>query len=186
MLVLASKSPRRQEILRHAGIPFVVRPVMVHEERKAGERPEQYVLRLAGEKAAAASASPEEVVLGADTIVVVDDAVLEKPVDDEDAANMLRRLSGREHQVLTGICLRSHGKEVADLCRTSVWFSTLTEQEILDYVASGEPRDKAGAYAIQGLAAKFVEKIDGCYWNVVGLPVSLVYRHWKELLVPCK
>lgn len=185
MLVLASKSPRRQEILRNAGFQFVVRPVDLAEMRLPGESPESYVLRLAKEKAQAAAASPQEIVLGADTVVVIADEILEKPASREDAARMLRLLSGAQHEVLTGICLHRPGRTVADLARTAVRFCTLSEDEIQEYVASGEPMDKAGAYAIQGLASKFIERVEGCYFNVVGLPVSLFYAHWKTFVPAC-
>jgi septum formation protein len=177
MLVLASRSPRRAEILRAAGLPFVVRPADVHEQRRAGESPASYARRLAIDKAAAVKMSPGEVVLGADTIVVLDDEVLEKPSDAADARRMLALLSGRTHEVITGICLRIGFRSVVDAAVTRVMFSLLTADEIDAYVASGEPMDKAGAYAIQGLASKFIERIEGDYFNVVGLPVALVYRH---------
>jgi nucleoside triphosphate pyrophosphatase len=181
VLVLASKSPRRQQILRGAGIPFVVRAAGVPEERRLGESPADYVRRLAEEKAFAVPLLPGEVVLGADTVVVIDDLVLEKPRDSSDAMRMLALLSGREHAVITGICLRSESRSVVDIATTQVRFVPLTQDEVERYVASGEPMDKAGAYAIQGLASKFIDRIEGCYFNVVGLPISLVYRHWKEL-----
>ena len=180
MLVLASKSPRRAEILRAAGLPFVVRPADVHERRRAGESPVDYARRLALDKAAAVEMAAGDVVLGADTIVVVDDVVLEKPSDAADARRMLELLSGRAHEVITGICLRSGVRSVVDAAVTRVVFSALTPADIDDHVASGEPMDKAGAYAIQGLASKFIERIDGDYCNVVGLPVSLVCRHLKQ------
>ena len=119
--------------------------------------------------------------LGADTIVVIDGQVLEKPADVDDAHSMLRLLSGREHTVITAICLRHEHGVILDHSATQVRFAPLTESEIAEYVASGEPFDKAGAYAIQGLASKFVESVNGCYFNVMGLPLSLVYRHWKSL-----
>lgn len=177
MLILASKSPRRQEILRQAGIEFVVRTADVPEVRMAGESPADYVRRLAGEKAAAVAA-PGELVLGADTIVVVDGIILEKPVDSADAVRMLRLLAGRSHEVLTGVSLGGASEVVA----TTVVFSPLSDAGIAAYVASGEPFDKAGAYAIQGLASKFIERIDGCYFNVVGLPISRVYRMLQSVL----
>jgi septum formation protein len=177
MLVLASKSPRRAEILRAAGLPFVVRPVDVQEERRAGELPANYARRLAMDKAAAVASGAGEVVLGADTIVVVDDVVLEKPRDGADARRMLELLAGRSHEVITAICLRIGYRSVVDAAVTRVVFAPLTPAEIDDYVASGEPMDKAGAYAIQGLASKFIERIEGDYCNVVGLPVALVYRY---------
>ena len=125
--------------------------------------------------------SQDEVALGADTIVVLGEHVLEKPSDAQDARRMLGLLSGKEHKVITGICLRHAGGSIVDHAETAVRFNAMTSTEIAEYVQSGEPMDKAGAYAIQGLAAKFIERIDGCYFNVVGLPVSLVYRHWKTL-----
>jgi septum formation protein len=180
MLVLASKSPRRAEILRAAGLPFVVRPADVHEQRRAGESPANYARRLAIDKAAAVEIAAGEVVLAADTIVVVDDVVLEKPYDDADARRMLALLSGRTHEVITGVCLRFGLRSVVDAAVTRVAFAPLTPEEIDAYVASGEPMDKAGAYAIQGLASKFIERIEGDYFNVVGLPVALVYRHLRQ------
>lgn len=175
--MLASQSPRRSEILRQAGIPFVVRVAGVDESPHAGETPEEYVRRLAVAKASAVEAKPDEIVLGADTTVVVDGEILAKPENIEDARRMLRLLSGRRHEVMTGICLRSVRRAICDCASTEVVFSTLTKNEIAAYVASGEPMDKAGAYAIQGLASKFVERIEGDYFNVMGLPVALVYRY---------
>ena len=180
MLVLASQSPRRREILTQAGFSFSVRVPGIEEVRLSTESPEHYVRRLALEKARAAASSPEEFVLAADTVVVVDGAVLEKPVSTLEAGAMLRRLSGRPHEVLTGVCLLHGGREWPGVESTRVVFSTLTEDEVVDYCASGEPMDKAGAYAIQGLASKFIERVEGCYFNVVGLPISLVYRLCKQ------
>jgi septum formation protein len=181
MLVLASQSPRRAEILRQAGIPFIVRSAPVDETPLPGERPEDYVQRLAEAKAMAIPAAPDETVLGADTTVVVEGEMLGKPLDAADARRMLAALAGRRHQVLTGICLRSDADTVRDWASTGVWFAHMTAPEIDEYIASGEPLDKAGAYAIQGLASKFIERIDGCYFNVVGLPVALVHHHLREL-----
>jgi septum formation protein len=176
MLVLASRSPRRSEILRQAGIHFSVRAAEVDETPLEGERPEHYVVRLAEIKALAVPADPGETVLGADTTVVIGGEMLGKPVDQDDARRMLRVLSGRRHEVMTGICLKRPGELIRDCAVTKVWFAPMSNREIDEYVASGEPMDKAGAYAIQGLAAKFVEKVEGCYFNVVGLPVALLYR----------
>lgn len=181
MLVLASRSPRRREILQSAGIPFVVRPADVDESAHPGEAPRDYVMRIAREKAGAMTAAPGEIVLGADTTVVIGDVMLAKPEDEADAARMLRMLSGQRHVVMTGICLRSAEWTIEDCAETSVWFAPLSSREIADYAASGEPMDKAGAYAIQGLAAKYIERIEGCYFNVVGLPVALVHRHLRQL-----
>jgi septum formation protein len=180
VLVLASQSPRRAEILRQAGIPFQVRTAAaVDETPRPGEKPEDYVRRLAEEKALAIPVGPDEIVLGADTTVVIDGRMLGKPEDAADARRMLEALSGRRHEVMTGICLRRGPELIRDWAVTEVWFMPMTEGEIEEYVASREPMDKAGAYAIQGLASKFIEKIEGCYFNVVGLPVALVYRHLR-------
>jgi nucleoside triphosphate pyrophosphatase len=182
VLVLASKSPRRRQILCDAGIPFVVRLAdVVPEQRQGNESPEKYVRRLAEEKAFAVPLRAGEVILGADTVVVIDGEVLEKPRDAIEAVRMLRLLSGREHEVVTGICLRSESRKIVDTATTRVRFAPLTRTEVETYAASGEPMDKAGGYAIQGLASKFIDRIEGCYFNVVGLPVALVYRHWKEM-----
>lgn len=157
-----------------------MRAADVAEERGHAESATDYVRRLAEEKACAVPLHPGDVVLGADTVVVLDDHVLEKPRDLGDAIRMLGLLSGREHEVITGICLRSAERKIVDAAITRVHFVELSQDEIEGYAASGEPMDKAGAYAIQGLASKFIDRIDGCYFNVVGLPVAMVYRHWKE------
>jgi nucleoside triphosphate pyrophosphatase len=176
-LILASASPRRAELLRSAGIIFTVEPAHVPEQPMADEPPLEYAKRLAHDKARAIfTRDSDNVVLGADTIVVVDEHLLEKPRDDEDAARMLRLLSGRPHQVITGVCLVAPSFERTEAEITEVRFSALTDQEIAGYVATREPMDKAGAYAIQGIASRWVERIDGCYFNVVGLPVQRVYR----------
>jgi septum formation protein len=138
-------------------------------------------MRLARQKAEASFENPEEIVLGADTTVVLDDRVLEKPHHAASAKAMLRALSCREHVVLTGICLKHSGGTIVDCESTRVSFVELSESEIESYVASGEPMDKAGAYAIQGLASKFVDRIEGCYFNVMGLPLALFYKHFKGL-----
>jgi septum formation protein len=181
-LILASQSPRRKEILETAGIPFEVRASPVEEKRRHGEKPVDYVKRLAREKASAAWQRPGELVLAADTVVVIDERVLEKPTDTMEAREMLAALSGREHKVFTGICFRHTAGVILDHAETSVRFSALTTEEIESYVESGEPMDKAGGYAIQGLASKFIESIHGCYFNVMGLPISMVYRYWKQIV----
>jgi septum formation protein len=180
MLLLASQSPRRSEILRQAGIPFIARRANVDETPRPGERPQDYVKRLARDKSLAVEAAAGDIVLGADTVVVINGEILGKPNDSADAARMLASLAGREHEVLTGICLRRGAEIVVDCATTRVWFMPLTREEIEEYAASGEPMDKAGAYAIQGLASKFIERIDGSYTNVVGLPIELVYRHLQK------
>lgn len=180
-LLLASASPRRAEILRAVDWPFDAAPVNLREERGVEEGPVAYVERLAREKAEAAAAlHPGRLVLGADTTVVVSGEVLEKPVDEEDARRMLRCLSGKWHEVLTGVALvrASSGERRIRVAheRTEVRFKEMSDDEIEWYVRTGEPMDKAGAYAVQGRAALFIEVLRGDYWNVVGLPIQLVYR----------
>jgi len=180
LLILASASPRRAELLRNAAIDFTVEPAHVAEQPFPNEKPVDYARRLAREKARAVFArNPDSAVLGADTVVVVDEHLLEKPADQRDAARMLRLLSGRMHQVITGVCLVAQCFEPTEAEITQVVFSPLSDDEIADYVQTGEPMDKAGAYAIQGIASRWVEHIEGCYFNVVGLPVSRVYRMLK-------
>ena len=179
-VVLASASPRRADLLAAAGVTFDVRPVEVDERPRDGEAPGDYAVRVAVDKARACPAAPGEVVLAADTVVVVDGLILGKPADDGDAARMLRLLSGRIHSVLTGVSVRSGQREAAAVESTAVTFSPLSDVDIAWYVASAEPRDKAGAYAVQGLASRFVSRIDGSYSNVVGLPVALVCRMLAE------
>lgn len=183
-LVLASTSPRRAEILKAVGWPFEVEPVRVDETRASGEKAVAYVQRLAEAKAAAAAASlASGLVLGGDTVVVVDEAILGQPRDVEDARRMLRLRSGRWHEVLTGVALVRAGEpgvSVVDHESTRVRFSKMSEMEIERYIATGEPMDKAGAYAVQGLAALFIEEIQGDYYNIVGLPVRLVYELWSQ------
>jgi septum formation protein len=176
VLVLASASPRRADLLREAGIAFQAAPAHIDESEGFGESPEAYVGRLAKEKAEAVwRHRPGSFVLGADTTVVVDDAILAKPADAADAARMLRLLSGRAHRVLTGVCLLGpSGFSRAAVVSTTVTFGRLSEVDIAWYVATGEPLDKAGAYAVQGGASRFVQRIDGSFSNVVGLPMELV------------
>jgi nucleoside triphosphate pyrophosphatase len=175
-LVLASSSPRRAELLRAAHFEFDTVPATVDERTRPNEPPEDYVLRLASEKSAAAQSSTasEALILAADTAVVVGAQILGKPENDAEVGRMLRQLSGRAHQVMTGVSIRRGAREVRDIESTTVWFTTLTAEDILWYVASGEGRDKAGAYAIQGRAARFIPRIEGSYSNVVGLPIALV------------
>jgi septum formation protein len=175
-LVLASQSPRRREILERAGFEFTVRAGGVPEEHVPGESPVDYVRRLSLAKAIAVHRAADEIVLGADTVVVTDEHILEKPADRADAIRMLRLLSGRDHSVVTGVALVHSGGFLQDHAETRVHFLQLSDSDIEEYVASGEPMDKAGGYAIQGLASKFIDRIAGCYFNVVGLPVALVYR----------
>jgi septum formation protein len=177
MLVLASQSPRRRELLTQAGYHFTVQPADIPEDPLPNENPVAYVTRLARQKAQAVYdqlADPSATVLGADTTVTVDDEILGKPADSQDAARMLRLLSGRSHRVITGVALvTAHSCEVAAEV-TAVRFLTLSDEEIASYISTDEPLDKAGAYAIQGRAARWIPRIVGCYFNVVGLPLALV------------
>jgi septum formation protein len=206
MLVLASASPRRQDLLRNANIAFTVQAADIDETPFPGESPHECAERLAQEKALAVwRTRPRDFVLGADTIVAVDETILGKPVDAEDAARMLRLLSGRVHRVITGVCvvqtvasqgslkdsapsptsfkvLRTENRELRTASETTlVTMSELSDSEIRGYVASGEPMDKAGAYAIQGRASRWIPRIEGDYSNVVGLPVALVFRMLSQL-----
>ncbi len=181
MLILASASPRRHELLLAAGLPHIVRPSSIPELPVPAESPTAFVQRIAVEKARAMPHDQSDIVLAADTVVCLDSQMFGKPRDDEDARRMLRLLSGRDHFVYTGICLLAGQRTIKDLAATKVSFARLTDQEIEEYTRSGETRDKAGAYAIQGWASRFVTQIQGCYHNVVGLPVSLVYSHLKSL-----
>jgi len=211
MVILASASPRRQELLRNARIPFVVQAADIEERIREGELPRDCAQRLAREKALAVSSSrPADCILGADTIVVVDGNILGKPRDAADAARMLRLLSGRDHEVITGVCvtaavargqgsgastsellttpalggideqLAGHRRLVTASETTLVTMSELSDADIREYIATGEPMDKAGAYAIQGIASRWISRIEGDYSNVVGLPVALVYRMLRE------
>lgn len=178
-LILASASPRRRELLTQAGFVYRVHPAHIPEEPRADEDPIAYVCRLAREKAEVVYkqlvvAEPEIVVLGADTTVTVDKEILGKPESAEDAARILRLLSGRTHRVITGVSLVSAERTETAAEMTAVQFLSLSEAEIQAYIATGEPMDKAGAYAIQGHAARWIPRIDGCYFNVVGLPIALV------------
>ncbi len=197
-LVLASASPRRADLLRAAGYAFETLAVDLDERAHSGEAPSAYVARLAHEKSAAAMQrfvaraqqacrGPERdavhdiVVLGADTAVIVDGEILGKPRDEADGAAMLRKLSGRRHDVLTGVCLRTSAGERGRVEATGVYMTELSAQDIAWYVASGEGRDKAGGYAVQGLASRFIPRIDGSYSNVVGLPVEAVSALLREV-----
>ena len=176
--VLASASPRRRELLAAAGYEFDVAVADVDETLTAGESPRAYVTRIARAKAdVVARQFPERAVLGADTTVVVDDETLGKPADAADATRMLRRLSGRSHQVLTAIAVIARGGACLETVEaTLVHVAALTDEDVAWYVASGEPMDKAGGYAIQGLASRFIPRIEGSYSNVVGLPIAAAAR----------
>ena len=174
-LILASASPRRRELLATLDLPFSVMPAHVDERRHAAEPPASYVARLAREKAGQlAEQYPSAWVLGADTVVVLDPCILGKPADAAEARAMLRRLSGRQHTVMTGVAVvhRGRGMTQCDVVSTRVRFHTLQDADIEAYIATGEPFDKAGAYAVQGIGGQFVAALEGCYNNVVGLPLQ--------------
>lgn len=203
--VLASASPRRAELLRAAGLAFETLAVDIDERIRPGEAPQEYVRRLAREKSARAqqiligppkgghhddtvrrtssgkSDHMGRVVIGADTAVVIDGEILGKPADDNDAARMLGRLSGRRHEVMTGVSVRKGRAELDRVEITAVYFNLLSRDDIAWYIASGEGRDKAGSYAIQGLASRFIPRIEGSYVNVVGLPVEAVFEMLRAL-----
>ena len=193
-IILASASPRRAEILRNAGFEFSVIPADVDESLRAGESAAAYVERLARAKASAVAARLTEmrqncgIIAAGDTTVVLEGRILGKPELAEDARRMLRALSGRWHQVLTGMAILPLGdaahREHAIVEETRVQFANLTEEEIEDYVATGEPFDKAGGYAIQGLGAKFIPRIEGCYFNVMGLPLARLYEILSKIETP--
>ncbi len=188
MLVLASASPRRSELLTQAGFAFRVHPANIPEDPAPGEDPIAYVTRLARQKAEAVFQQlspdhPEIAVLGADTTVTLDDLILGKPDSPADAARMLRLLSGRTHRVITGVSLVTYSRTLAAAEVTAVQFHSIADAEIEAYILTGEPLDKAGAYAIQGRAACWIPRIHGCYFNVVGLPIALV-RNLLDTLPP--
>jgi septum formation protein len=177
-IILASASPRRAELLRAAGINFTIRVADVDESLWLDETPQAYVARLAQTKALAV-AQLDEIVLGADTTVVIGHEIAGKPINIDDAKCMLRMLSGQWHEVLTGVSLVRNREITTEVAVTRVKFAMMSEAEIEWYTTSGEPDDKAGAYAIQGLASRFIERIEGSYSNVVGLPLETVYRMLK-------
>jgi septum formation protein len=186
-LILASESPRRAEILTAAGIPFEVRTAKIDESHVAGESPDQMVVRLACAKVEAVASKIHSgrpyIILGADTVVVADSEILGKPRDAKNAREMLRKLRGREHFVITGFALlrTKDGELRGGYETTRVWFSSMSDAEIDAYVSTKEPLDKAGAYAIQGIAARYIPRIEGCYFNVVGLPLARVWQALTDL-----
>lgn len=182
-IILASQSPRRRELLKILGLNFKQVSAHVYEDIITGEDPVQTVQRLAQLKAGAVAGKVQEgLVIAADTIVVCENKILAKPVDENDAYNMLSLLNGRSHQVVTGLCVlnSADGQKQVDFETTRVFFRQMEDEEIWNYIKSHEPFDKAGAYAIQGLGSVFVERLEGCYFNVVGLPVARLYQMLKS------
>jgi septum formation protein len=179
-VILASASPRRRELLALVGIEHEVRPANIDESYRAGETPREHAERLAREKATTIDV-PDAVAIGSDTIVVVDGDVLGKPRDRVQAAEMLRRLSGRAHVVMTGVAVRWRGTLASGLEEVGVTFRTLTEREIERYIDTGEPMDKAGAYGIQGFGATIVDRVDGDYFAVMGLPLNRLARLLRDV-----
>ena len=181
-IVLASGSPRRSEIMNSVGWPFTKDVPDIDESERDGETPEDYVRRLAVEKAnAVADSHPGEIVLAADTTVVIDGKIIGKPADEAHAREMIEMLAGNWHEVLTGVAVAKNGNAEVGMQRTRVKFAPMSDAEIAFLVSEGDPLDKAGAYAVQAQAALFIEAIDGDYWNVVGLPISLVYEMVKKV-----
>ena len=179
-VILASQSPRRQELLQRLVPSFSVQPADIDESMNPEMTPEQAVCDLARRKAQAiAQSHPQSLVIAADTIVVCD-TIFGKPEDEADAARMLRALSGRAHQVMTAVSVAGDGRELTDVSVTDVHFRPMSETEIADYIATGEPMDKAGAYGIQGFGSLFIERIEGDYYGVMGLPVCMLYEMLKE------
>lgn len=184
-LILASASPRRQELMKLLRFDFEVRASGVPEEPRRGEAPHQLVMRLARAKAQAIrDARPDDWVVGADTVVVCGPEILGKPESPEMAAEMLRKLSGRAHEVLTGISIRHLQLRQSSYVETTVRFATLSSRDIQEYLATGEPLGKAGAYAIQGYGSRFIHGIQGCYFNVVGLPLAHLHRTLMQMGFP--
>ena len=179
-VVLASQSPRRRDLLRLIGIPHEVRPADIDETYLPGELPRAHAERLAREKAQR-MAAPDVVVIGSDTIVVVDGDVLGKPIDEADAARMLRRLSGRSHVVMTAVSVAWQGRIASDVEEVDVTFHELSDEEIAAYIRTGEPMDKAGAYGIQGFGATIVARVDGDYFAVMGLALQRLVRLFATL-----
>ncbi|MDF7806867.1 Maf family protein [Pontiellaceae bacterium B12219] len=183
-LVLASASPRRRELLASLGLEFEIRSPDIDETPRPDEPPRAFAERLAFEKAAAVADDASTVFIAADTIVVQNNRILGKPTDEQDAFEMLSALSGKTHEVITGVCIRRGGRTDVFSVATQVVFRTLEKKEVLSYIETGCPMDKAGAYAIQGGAAHMVQEIRGSYTNVVGLPLCELHEHLISFLIP--
>ncbi|MBR2726834.1 MAG: septum formation inhibitor Maf [Solobacterium sp.] len=180
-LILASQSPRRKELMEKCGLTFEIEAADIDETMDEAEDLREEVQRLAYRKAQhVLERHPSAVVVGSDTIVVVDGEVLGKPKDEEDARQMLRKLSGRSHEVMTGLCILREDRCFTDVSVSTVWFETLDEEEIINYVRTGEPMDKAGAYAVQGIASRYISRMEGDYYAIMGLPLSIVYETLKD------
>lgn len=180
-IVLASKSPRRKEILENAGYDIEIRVQDADETLPCGISPEKAVQMLACIKASAVNRNSGEIVIGADTVVSIDGKILGKPKDENDAFLMLKELSGREHEVFTGVCIVNGEKKIVFSERSAVRFNSLSDEEILSYIKSGEPMDKAGAYAIQGLGGEFASIVCGSFYNVMGFPIETFNKKFLEI-----
>lgn len=183
-IILASKSPRRQQLLRQLGVAFTVQVPDIDETMDPGCAPADEVARVSAKKAAAVCCAPDDVVIAADTIVVVDGCILGKPKNEADAARMLRLLSGRAHTVMTGLSVARGGVCQTRVVQTTVWFRTLSQTEIMRYIATGDPMDKAGAYGVQGLAGMFVERLEGDFFSVMGLPICTLSQMLRDCGAP--
>ena len=180
-IILASRSPRRAFLLEQVGLHFEQIPSHI-EENFNGMQPIDFVLHYSKKKAEEIQKIyPDSVIIGADTIVVLDNMILGKPQNDEDAFQILKKLSGKCHEVLTGVSILFHDSQIYDIAKTKVYFSPISDEDIKEYISTGEPMDKAGAYGIQGYGSQFIDKIDGCYFNVMGFPIPLFYEMIKKV-----
>ncbi|TSA24507.1 septum formation inhibitor Maf [bacterium] len=180
-IILASRSPRRAFLLEQVGLHFEQIPSHI-EENLNGMLPEEFVLYYSREKAEEVQKShPDSLIIGADTIVVLDNMIIGKPQNDEESFQILKKLSGKCHEVLTGVSILFHDSQISDIAKTKVYFKQISDEDIREYVFTGEPMDKAGAYGIQGFGSQFIDKIEGCYFNVMGFPIPLFYEMIKKV-----
>jgi len=179
-IILASRSPRRAFLLKNVGLQFEQIPSHI-EENLNGMQPEDFVIHYSQKKAEAIQKiHTDSFIIGADTIVVLNNKIIGKPKNDEDAFQILKKLSGKCHEVLTGVSILFHDSQVSDIAKTKVYFNPISDEDIREYVSTGEPMDKAGAYGIQGYGSQFIDKIEGCYFNVMGFPIPLFYEMCKK------
>ncbi|MDP8226682.1 MAG: Maf family protein [Candidatus Celaenobacter polaris] len=180
-IILASRSPRRAFLLKQVGLNFKQIPSHI-EEHLNGMEPEDFVLHYAKKKAEEIQKIyPDSLIIGSDTIVVLDNMIIGKPQNDEEAFQILKKLSGKCHEVLTGVSILFHDSQISDIAKTKVFFKLIADEDIKEYISTGEPMDKAGAYGIQGYGSQFIDTIDGCYFNVMGFPIPLFYEMIKKV-----